>query len=293
VVPVAIVFSVCLVVPARIAQRITQGETIVTGQVVHARHRTRLLPGEDPRGPRKPIGESARRQFLTDPETAHLVAIPVVPLQNLRGELPEQIALRPKIPGLGDEKTIAKHRVGSHAAPEVPLFLRGDPSVGTVARGGGGKVEAKTVHAVVLHPVAQTLQYPLADLRLREIQRIAAAAPVAQRAVRIHPVVQCGIQRAQVKGGTLGIQFGAVVVDHIKHHLEPCRMQCGDSVAQRLPPGLPGTTRRSLATGCQIGRMRCTPGKNVVAPVVRQSQPGESRLISMRTDRHKAQRGHA
>ena len=84
---------------------------------------------------------------------------------------------------------------------------------------GGGQIEAKTIHAVVLCPVAQGADDKLEHPRLGQIDAVAATGPVliARLVVRLQVVVACVGQAAQRQAGAVVVELGRVVEDHIEH----------------------------------------------------------------------------
>ena len=150
------------------------------------------------------------------------------------------------------------------------------------------QVKAKAVHTQRSGPVAQAVQHQLQHARLVQVQAIAAAAPVLVqvRAVFAQLVVQRVVNAAQAQRWPQFVAFGAVVVDHVDHHLHAARMH-------RIDQGAELAGRAGAGPAAPVTRLGRKPGNAVVTPVVAQAHAQQSRLVGTLLHRHQAQRGHA
>ena len=283
-----------------------QGEAVVRGDVVdrgpgraQAPPRGqpgRVLPGEhvararqagrevphpaDPGLAAAPAGGA-----IGEPEGAHVVAEGVVPLGEGDGEVPRLPAAGAHVPRLGDELHVPQHGVGDDRAQQRMVGAE----AAVVAAERGGEVEAEPVHVHLLHPVAQGGEDQVHRVHGAGVEGAAGAGDVLGDAV-VGPVVLEVVQAAQREGGAVAAALGGVVVDHVEDHLEAGRVQAAhhglDLLEHRLGAGLLGGGGREGGLGGEVRHGR-------VAPVVRQPQPGQVRLVHRGMDREQLDAGHA
>ena len=115
-----------------------------------------------------------------------------------------------------------------------------------------------------LHPEAQRIHGHLDDLRIAEVQRVAAPCGVVITAVA-HPIILFLSQPAPAEGGTVGSAFSRVVVHHIQDHFDPCHMQQLDHALELILYRC-----RAGSSGGRAGvlHMRGEEAQCVVAPIV-------------------------
>ena len=121
----------------------------------------------------------------------------------------------------------------------------------------------------LIHPEAQTLARPFHHPGVAEIERITAAGPVVIIAILPYPIIATVVDSAQGDGGPFEINFRAMVEHDIQNHLDAGGMKR----LNRITKLIEGT--RGIAG---IARIQREPCQRVVAPVVAQAHPLQSRL---------------
>ena len=121
----------------------------------------------------------------------------------------------------------------------------------------------------LIHPEAQTLARQFHYPRVAEIERIPAPGPVVIIAIFPYPIIATVVDSAQGDGGTFKIDFRAMVEHDIQNHLDTGGVQRLNRIAKLIQGA------RRVAG---IARIQREPGQRVVAPVVAQPHPLQSRL---------------
>ena len=97
-----------------------------------------------------------------------------------------------------------------------------------------GQVEAEAVHMHLQHPVTQAVHDQLEDLRVADVERVAATGEihVMARVILDHPVIDGVVHAAQAQGRPLLITFAGVVVDHIQDDFDAGLVQGLDHILE-------------------------------------------------------------
>ncbi len=251
-----------------VGDQVAQREAVVRRDEVDRREGATALAGVEVGRARQPPAELADAGVAA-PEVPDVVAVLVVPLGPQRRELADLVAARADVPRLGDELDPAQHRVlldGRHEVAE---------HVDVVERAGqrGREVEAEAVDVHLLDPVAQRVHDELQDVRLGDVEGVAAARVVGVVPAAVaQVVVVVVVDAAEGQGRAELVALGRVVVDHVEDDLEPGRvhgldhaLELGDLAAARAGRGV-GRVRREVADG-------------VVAPVVREAVLEQVHLV--------------
>jgi hypothetical protein len=101
--PVTVVFAIRFIVTVDIADRITQRETVMCGDEIHAGHGSAAAGFENIGGAMQAPRQHAALAGVASPELSNTVTIDVVPLGPARREIPELVAARARVPGLGNQ----------------------------------------------------------------------------------------------------------------------------------------------------------------------------------------------
>src|SRR3954453_23299185 len=117
-------------------------------------------------------GESGRQirhlARIALPVASYRIAEAVVPLGPARREMPDLIAARPDIPGLGDQLDPGQHRVLAAAVEKTAALVE----TVRLARKDRRQIEAEPVIPHFLHPIAQAVGHHLQYTRMAEIERV-------------------------------------------------------------------------------------------------------------------------
>ena len=107
--PVAVLLAIGVVVPALMADKIGQGETVMRGDEIQAV--AGRAAGEEIGAAGEAGGDIAQAPGIAAPEAPGIVTKAVIPFRPAGGEAAELVAIRADIPGLGDDQQAAQHRV--------------------------------------------------------------------------------------------------------------------------------------------------------------------------------------
>ncbi len=132
-------------------------------------------------GPAAPMVEhvarsgKARRQighlaFVTAPESPHGVAIPVIPLSPSGGKLTQLVGVSCQIPWLSDQFDRGKDRILLQRLKKGRIGIEDAIRIACEAR---PQIEAKSIDAHFLDPVAQGIGDELQDARVVQIKGVA------------------------------------------------------------------------------------------------------------------------
>ena len=121
----------------------------------------------------------------------------------------------------------------------------------------------------LIHPKAQTLARPLHHAGVAKIERITAPGPVVIIAILPYPIIATVVDSAQGDGGPFEIDFRTMVEHDIQNHFDTGGVQRLNRIAKLIQGA------RRVAG---IARIQREPGQRVVAPVVAQPHPLQSRL---------------
>ena len=157
-----------------------------------------------------------------------------------------------------------------------------------VAAQGRREIEAEAVHVHLLDPVPQRGEDQVHHMHRARIQGAAGPGDVEEAAV-IGPVVLEAVQAAQGEGGPVGPALGGVVVDHVEDDLETGRVQAAHHGLDLVDHGLRAGGLRGRRGQ---RRLRGEERQRRVAPVVRQPQPRQMRLVHRRMDGQQLEAGH-
>ncbi len=161
--------------------------------------------------------------------------------------------------------------------------------VGVVAPAGQrrGEVEAEAVDVEVLHPVPQRVQHHAGDLRVPQVQGVAAPGDVDVAAAVVEAVVGAVVQTAEGQRGAVPHRLlRGVVVDDVEDHLDAGRVQRPHRTLDLVHDAL-------RIGGGGIPRVRREEAQRVVAPVVGQAPAHQGGLRGEGLDRQELQAGHA
>ena len=283
-VPVAVVFAIGLVVFVGVGGEVGQGHAVVRGDEVDAGLRAAATVVKHIAGATQAARQLAARGFVPKPPGAATVAKAVVPLQPAQRKVAQLVAIGPQVPGLGNQTHARQHRVLRHGRQQPGVRLK-VVVCAHVAPQRGGQVKAKTVHPKGLHPPAQAVHHQALGAGLRQVQAVAAAAEVEQVAGALMQVPTGVVEPAPAQGGPEGVALGAVVEDHVQHHLQTVAVQLVHHV-----------TKLGAHVGVQaagVGGLGHKEVQRVVAPVVAQAFVQQVRLGQVLVHRQQAQRGDA
>ena len=135
-----------------------------------------------------------------------------------------------------------------------------------IAGKSGCQVESKTVDLHLVRPVAQRVNDKFDNLRVREVERVAAAGGVVIIAEVVLAVVAAGIYASVTESQATSSALGGVVVNHVEQNLDAVAMQFTnrglDLGEYCLRPGLNSALARiAVVRGKEVDR--------VVAPVIK------------------------
>src|SRR3954447_4641915 len=190
-----------MVVIARDRGEIVHGQPVVRSDEVH---RAARRFGEEVGAALNPLHDRGDLARLAADEAAHLVAIPVVPLQPRWRPLAE-LVLR-QVPRLGDQTNAAAR------SPFGDLLDQHSAVAGQQRR----EIEAETVDPEVGESVERREDQPT-DVGVGRVRDVARPAVVVVRAVRSMQVRVGVVEAAQRERGLGHLTFARVV----EHHVEP------------------------------------------------------------------------
>ena len=186
------------------------------------------------------------------------------------------------VPRLDDEFDPREHRVRAQRDEEGVV---GVIVVATTAAQGDREVEAETVDMALGHPVAHRIERQLADDRVPQVHRVAAAGDIDVAPALVEAVVGPVVEAAEGEGGSGTVLLGGVVVDDVEDDLEALSVQELDHPLELVEGAL-----RILRRG--IRPMRCEEAHGVVAPVVGQAALDQGWLARERVHGEELDRGH-
>ena len=275
--PVAVRLAVGLIVLGPEGDEVGQGEAVVGDDEVDAPRRP--AAGEHALRSRQAPGELAERDRVSAPEAAHRIAKAVVPLPPGGRETAELVAVRPHVPGLGDQLKGAQVRILGNGRQE----RRGGIEAGGRAAHGGGEVEAEAGDAAQPSPGAQGVHGEAQARTSVELQGRARArlVPVGGGIVWREAIVSGVVESAEGQSGPQGVALASVVQHHIDDGLDAGGGEGGDRLAHFRP-----------AAGRQPGIGR-EEGGRIVAPGVGQPQRRQVALVDPGRARHQLDGGDA
>src|SRR5690606_12618873 len=252
---VAVFFAICLVVLAVVAYDIHQREAVMRGDEVDARPRPATTPVKNIARGRKPGREALHAAVIALPEGADGVAILIVPLGPAGRMVAKLIAIRPDIPGLGDQLHLGEDRVLPHSLEEHGVVVEFRAVTAKRAR----KIEAETVDAAFRYPVAQRVHHHLQDALITHIYRVAAAGRVEIIALVVAQYVVAGVvYAAEGEGGTHLVTLRRMVIDDVEDHFDVRLVQAADHQLELV----------DVAAGREVAGCGREEADRVVAPVV-------------------------
>ncbi len=235
---------------------------------------------ENRRGAQKVGRHLLRRMGVAAPETAHAIAVAVVPLAPVRRKPAKLVAARANIPRLGDQFAAAENRVLLDRIEEAAARVKAV----RLTPQGRCEIEAKAVDPHHFDPVAQRIHHHPQHERVADIHRVAAAAVVyiMPSVTGLKLVVGGVVQSSERQCRPAMIAFRSVVVDHVEDHLDPGGVQPVHGCAE--PVG---------AVRAQISRLQREEADGVVAPVIREAAFNQKSVVDKGVDRQQLQRGDA
>ena len=260
---VAVALAIGVVVAVLVSNAVGERETIMSCEEIDA---AAVLPEHIGRS-RDPRGERADAP-ITAPETADVVAEAVVPFEPVRGEIAQLITARPDVPRLGNHHPVSQQRSGGEFGEDRSARIKS-----RTARDDGGEIEAETVDPAMRHEMRQRVDHQPSHCRIGEIERVAAAGVVDERAIGRGGIGR-RIKATQRQGAAVDIALARMVEHEVKDHADPRRVQRRHGLAQLRDPA-----------GAQAGIERHHRYR-IVAPVVRQAQRGQVALVDPGDNRH-------
>ena len=227
----------------------------------------------------KAPGKFPQRQVPLQPEAAYGVAVVVVPLGKQRREIPDLITAFTNVPRLGNQLHLREHRTVFYRLKQWRLLAERRR-----ASHDGRQVETKTVDVERLHPVFQAFIRKMRNRRMAEIERVTAAGPVLIIAIVPDPIIATVINSAHGERRAVEIAFCAVVQHHVQNDLNARRVERLHRIAELVP-------RLFRMDG--IARLEREHRQRVIAPVVAQPQPLQTRLAGKMGDGEQFQSGDA
>ena len=277
---VDIVLAVGLVVLDRVSGQVGERESVVARDVVDRGHASAPgLRGEQ-------VGRTAQsrghllhadtagrpRLGVGDPESAHRVAEPVVPLAERHAESAGPPSLWPQVPRLHDEFQVAEQQVGTQRIQERVML----GEVPVQPRQRHAEIESEPVDADALGPIPQRVHGERHHVRVGEVEGVAAAGGVLKPPdiALLTPVIRERVQTAPACRRPFHAAFAGVVVHHVHDDLEPGLMQrahhADDLVADRPGPLALGFGSGVRRLGGEVAEWRVPPV--VVPPALLQEQ---------------------
>ena len=232
-------------------------------------------------GSSETLGELPQRYAVLQPETTDIVPVMVVPLGEAPRELAHLVTARPDIPRLGDQLAARKQVVRQQRLEQRRIAVERRRTAKYAAQ-----IEAEAINVAFAHPKTQTVHHPGHALWLIQSQRVTAAGIVHVVAVGGEPVIARVIDTAQRQRRPIGIQLGAVVEHHVEDHLNTGLMQRFHRIAKLAQ-------RRRISAQAGITVIRRKGRKYVVAPVINQSEPLQTRFRTVLLHRQQLQRSDA
>ena len=283
-VSVAVAFAIGQVVLVTVRGQIRQRHAVMGGQQVDTGQGRAAVMVKVIAGTREPTRQLAPRAVVAQPEGAAGIAKTVIPFMPASGKSPELVAIRPKVPRLGNQLDTGQDRVlcqgRQQAGHRVKIVMKN-----RVAPQRCGEVKAKPIHTKRLHPPAQAVHDHLYGAGLRQIEAVATTTEVKVLACRVQCVPTGVVQAAPAQGGAKSVTLGAVVEHHIQHHLQSVLVQLVHHVPEF------GTVIGKLAAG--VSRLRDEISQGVVAPVVAQALLQQMRFGHEQLHRQQTQGGDA
>ena len=228
----------------------------------------------------KPRGKDRQDTLVSLPEPPHGVPILVVPLGPARREVADLVSVRAGIPGLGDQLDRRQRRILRHRVEEPGMFV----VFAVDARESRGEVEAETIDAHFLMPVAQAVHYHAQHIRVAELERVSRAGEIA--VVTLGPghqgVVGVVVDPPKAERRSQLVAFRSVVVNHVEDDLDAGVVHL---LYERFEPSEPLCS--------QIVGMRREESDRIISPIVAQSTIDQMAVMDERMDRQKFDRGNA
>ncbi|PAV92438.1 hypothetical protein WR25_05777 [Diploscapter pachys] len=266
---ITIVLAIGVVVALGIADQIGEREAIVRREEVN---RARVARTEEIRRSCDAGGQLACAAVAA-PEAADVVAVAVVPLQPVVGEVAELIAAGADVPRLGDHDAAGEQRVGGD--------LYKDRRMGIEARAAGEDRREVETEAVDPAPgeMAQAVEDQRANLGSAAIERVTRAGVVDEAALGRVRVIERLIEPAQRQCRAEAVALARVVEDHVEDHPDPSAAEGGHRFDQ-FGDAAGGEPR--------VDRHR---DDRVIAPAVGEAERRQVAFVDPCDDRHQLDRG--
>ena len=280
VVAVLVVLPVGFVVPLVVADRIRQGETVVTGDEIDAGPRFAPVLFEQVGGAQQAPSEIRQDPLVSPPEAPDRIPKVIVPLRPAHREISQLIAARPNVPGFGNQLDPGQHRILLDGIEKAAVGIEAV----TFPSKGYRQVETKTIHVHLRDPIAQAVHHQLKDPRMGEIERIPhpSVIDIVTGIVLVQPVVRGIVDTPETERGAQLVALCSVVVNHVQYHLDT-------GIVQAPHHGL--ELRELGAT--QIAKLWGKEIQRVVSPVVAQSLFDQKMFIQKGMYRHQFHCGDA
>jgi hypothetical protein len=282
--PVAVLFSIGVVVLVVVADQVVEREPIVRGDEIDAGGGMAAVPLVEVARTREAIAELGELPVVALPVPPRHVAVAAVPLGPQRRKFSHLVTAFANVPGLGDELDLRDHRI------LVDDVEEGREAVDLMQFPGqrGGQVEAEAVHVHLLHPVTQAVHHQLQHLGMAHVQRIAGARVIHVIALLVgDEAIVCGVVDAlEAERRPHLVALAGVIVDHVQNHLDSRPMQRFHHLFE-FADLLAAVARRRIA------RLRGKEIDGVIPPIVAQAAIEQSLVVDELVDRHQLYRGNA
>ena len=98
---------------------------------------------------------------------------------------------------------------------------------GSIAGERGRKIETKTVHVHLAHPITQTVHYDLQRARMQRVERVAGTGVVEieARLVCEQSIIRSVVDPAKAQRRAEMISFDGVIVNHVENDFDPDRVE--------------------------------------------------------------------
>jgi len=156
----------------------------------------------------------------------------------------------------------------------------------------GRQVEAEAVDADAFGPVAQGIHREGDDMRVGEVERIAASGGVVQATdlLLVAPVVGEVVETPPADGGAFRTGFAGVVVDHVHDHFEARFVQCAHHVDDLFANG---GRSRLLRGPSGVRGLRGEVSQCGIAPIIGTAAFLQEQFRLLGLNRHQSDGGHA
>ena len=259
VISVRVIPAVCFIVFLVIAVQVIERESVVAGQEVDGSIAAAVDRIIQIRGTGHSLCGDPRHLAVPLQETPHIIPVASVPFRPaFPGRERTHLIESAGIPGLGNELDISKDRIEGQT-PQQRRLIQGSAVI--TAPEDGRQIEPETVHPVVRHPVAETVEDQLLNDRVITVQRISAATEVIVFPVRGEHIVDIVVKSFETERRPHFISFGRMVEHNVQDHVDLIVVQRLDQTFQL----------HSLTIIFNAGGVACIRGKEadrIIAPVV-------------------------